>query len=70
MDEFRKACREQDNAIDRRAAENVRNGMVPWDAYQKAAESVRRTRQMRTAMDDAIIEAREIIREMDRAAGL
>jgi len=70
VDEFRKACIEQDAAIDGMAAENVRNGMAPWDAYQKAAESVRRTRRMRTAMDEAITESREIIRQKDRAAGM
>lgn len=70
MDEFRKACSEQDAAIDRKAAENVRNGMASWDAYQRAAESVRESRSLRSAFDDAISEAREINREMDRAAGL
>lgn len=70
MDEFRKACREQDDIIDKKAAENVRNGMAPWDAYQRAAESVRESRRLRSVFDDAIREAREINREMDRAAGL
>ncbi len=67
MDEFRKACREQDDMIDRRAAENVRSGMAPWDAYAKAAESVREHRRLRGVFDEAIREAQQTIREMDAA---
>ena len=43
MNEFQRACKERESKIDRKAADLVRDGISPWEAYRMAAEIVDRT---------------------------
>lgn len=38
MSEFQKAVKARNADIDRKAAENVRRGMAPWEAFNAAAQ--------------------------------
>ena len=43
MSEFQRACKERESRIDRKAADLVRDGVSPWEAYRMAADIVDRT---------------------------
>lgn len=54
MNEFRRACDEQESEIDMKAAQYVRSGMAPWNAYQKAVDFVRSRKRPVTSVDELV----------------
>ena len=55
MNEFRRACAEKDFEIDQQAAEYVRNGVPPWEAYEKAVRVVQQRSRRIVKLEDLIM---------------
>lgn len=55
MSEFRRACAEKAFEIDQQAAEYVRNGVPPWEAYEKAVRVVQQRSLRFVTLEDLIM---------------